>query len=291
MKDSSNTVLYQIFYDEESRTRLNPGFIPLDNTSGRRDWHEYWPIRNCLLGTDLQEGRFYGFFSPRLIDKTGLSAEGIGEFLAGLDPDVDVAIFCPFWDQSAFSWNVIEQGEWAHPGFTEMTVALWRVIQPGVDLTIEPNTSRNTIFSNFFVARPAFWRRWLDVCETLFAVAERADTDLSKALNHTANYDRPVAYKVFIMERVASILLANDSGWKSAAFNLFRLSHSPYKTSTYGYQGIISDALKIAFIENGFPEYRNAYFKLRESVKAGIMGREGCATLLAFSQLIVPPSS
>ena len=37
---------YQIYYSEQTRDALDPGFLPLDNLANPRpDWREYWPIR------------------------------------------------------------------------------------------------------------------------------------------------------------------------------------------------------------------------------------------------------
>ncbi|MGH6690087.1 MAG: hypothetical protein ACREF4_05335 [Gammaproteobacteria bacterium] len=45
---------FQIFYNEETRAALDPDFEPLDNSRHqRRDWYEYWPIREFLLTKQL----------------------------------------------------------------------------------------------------------------------------------------------------------------------------------------------------------------------------------------------
>lgn len=270
-----SVLLHQIFYTPATRHQLASGFIPLDNTGGRPDWHEFWPIRRFLLENTLDENGFYGFFSPKFHDKTGLTHAQLNTFIAELPPGVDVATFSTYWDFMAYFWNVIEHGEFSHPGFSAMCVDFWAEFFPGRDIAAAPNTSRNTIYGNYFAARPAFWRRWLEICERLFELAERRDSPLGEALNRTAAYDRPVDYKVFMMERVASILLANEPRWRSVAYNPFRLKPSTYKISAFGYQAIISDALKISHVENGYPEYRNAYLKMRESIKTAITGKPG----------------
>lgn len=268
-------MIHQIYYSEATRRVLDPGFIPLDNCAGRSDWHEYWPIRQFLLEQVLDEGTFYGFLSPKFRDKTGLSAVEISRFISGLDADVDVSIFSTYWDFMAFFWNVIEHGEFAHPGFRAMSAEFWSHYFPDRDIAAAPNTSRNTIFGNYFAAKPAFWRRWLEVCERLFLIAEERNSALGEALNRTAAYDRPVDYKVFLMERVASTLLANEPGWKSVAYNPFKLKPSTFKISAFGYQGIISDALKVSFAESGHREYSEAFIKIRENVVTAITGSPG----------------
>ena len=39
--------IYQIYYSKETRSKLDPGFIPLDNTENQRpDWREFWCIKS-----------------------------------------------------------------------------------------------------------------------------------------------------------------------------------------------------------------------------------------------------
>ena len=45
--------IHQIYYSPESFAALDKGFIPLDNTHGRSDWMEYWPIRQYFLNTPV----------------------------------------------------------------------------------------------------------------------------------------------------------------------------------------------------------------------------------------------
>ncbi len=56
--------LYQIYYDEETKTSLDQAFLPLDNfTSERPDWYEYWPIRRIMLNNNFSETDYVGIFS------------------------------------------------------------------------------------------------------------------------------------------------------------------------------------------------------------------------------------
>ena len=49
--------LYQIVYSQKTLEGMSPGYAALDNIdSPKNDWREYWPIRNFLLNTALEEG-------------------------------------------------------------------------------------------------------------------------------------------------------------------------------------------------------------------------------------------
>ena len=70
--------IFQIYYNETTKNSNDKGFIQLDNSSNnRKDWSEYWPIRNYLLNNNLEDDIYYGFFSPKFYEKTGLSSENV----------------------------------------------------------------------------------------------------------------------------------------------------------------------------------------------------------------------
>jgi hypothetical protein len=218
--------VYQIFYNEETRQSLNHGFIPLDNIGQRPDWCEYWPIRNFLLKEPLNEDEFYGFLSPKFGLKTGLSARQIEAFVATTAADVDVISFSPWFDEGVWHQNIFEQGEHHHPEAARVFQAGVDLIAPGVDLKTLITDSSNTIFCNYFLARPRFWRHWLDKAEIIFALAEKDDTPLGHDLNTFTTYQGASAFqtKVFFIERLASLLLATERRWKMRFYDPMILS-------------------------------------------------------------------
>src|SRR5438552_3736606 len=93
-------VIHQIFYDDSSRWMLDPGFIPLDNTSNERpDWFEFWVILRFLHETQLEEDAWYGFVSAKFHAKTGLDSKRVMDFLELHAAEAEVALFSPGWDQ------------------------------------------------------------------------------------------------------------------------------------------------------------------------------------------------
>ena len=55
--------IHQIYYSEQTRAELDPGFLPLDNSANERpDWREYWPIRRFLLGRRTRAGLLLRLF-------------------------------------------------------------------------------------------------------------------------------------------------------------------------------------------------------------------------------------
>ncbi len=88
--------IHIIAYSPETLAQVQGGFLLLDNLKNPRpDWMEYWPIREYLVSNILEEGRLYGFFSPKFTRKTGLTYSGVIDYIAGCDDDVDVFTFSP----------------------------------------------------------------------------------------------------------------------------------------------------------------------------------------------------
>ncbi len=94
--------IYQIYYSEATRRSNDPGFLPLDNMENPRpDWREYWPMRQFLGTTVLDENSYYGFFSPKFFEKTHLDANTVIHAIQSHRGEADVFLFSPFFDQGA----------------------------------------------------------------------------------------------------------------------------------------------------------------------------------------------
>jgi hypothetical protein len=261
--------LYQIAYDAKTKASVPPGFGMLDNLSGlRNDWREYWPIRHFLLNETMDEASYYGFFSPRFLEKTGHSFATVSTFVeANRDGDFDVFSISPQADMGAFFLNVFEQEELFQPGFKAASTTFFDAIGLPQDLERMVMDSRHIIFSNYFIARPAFWRAWLDMNEQLFDYCEGRDSPVKAVMTEPTAYPGAVQRKVFLMERIASLILAIDPQWKCKAFNPFMLAWSASRLNQFRHEAVVSDALKMAIRDQGYPEYYEAYSAMRDKLR------------------------
>jgi hypothetical protein len=257
--------IYQIFYSPETQNALDPGFIPLDNTHGRSDWYEYWPIRRFLLDNPLNENEFYGFLSPQFGPKSGLDSARVHAFAQRVPDSTDVIVLSPFFDDGAFAMNVFVQGTFDNADSWTVFVDAVKHLMPDVQLGELVMDSTNTIFCNYFLAKPAFWRCWLETAERLFVEAERDETPLGKSLNQGHPYcGRHVAEKIFVMERLASLILSTQPQWRVESINpislpfLRRGAGVNYKCAV-----VILDALKVAALKTGRKEYMETYWTFR----------------------------
>lgn len=205
--------IYQIFYDDKSRQALDPAFVPLDNTANERpDWYEFWVIRNFLKSHLLNDEQFYGFLSPSFRSKTGIGGRELLGFLNQAPPEIDVVLFSHGWDQIAYFRNVFEQGEFWHPGLMEASTQFFASTGKRLELKSFIGHSMNSVFSNYFVAKPKFWCQWLRLADCLYSACEESVGEMTDMLNSSGKYisgGQEAAMKVFVQERIAALLLAD----------------------------------------------------------------------------------
>jgi len=260
--------LHLIAWSAATRDSIAPGWQVLDNVDNPRpDWFEYWPIRRHLLQQTLDESAFYGFFSPKFSAKTGLSWQQTRDFVAAHAHEADVLLFSPQPDMGAFFLNVFEQGETFDPGLIDAYSALLQQIGQPLPLRALVMDSRHVVFSNYFVARPAFWRAWLALNEALFAVCEGPPCALQQALTKATSYPGPggmaTQRKVFLQERAASLLLATQPHWRSVPHDPFGMGWSTSRFRQHPNDAFISDALKRAWRDTRWPHYLQAFSAVR----------------------------
>jgi hypothetical protein len=254
--------IHQILNHYTPRQDLDPGFEVLDNSRNERpDWFEYWPIRKYLLGEALDEDAFYGFLSPKFNLKTGLTAAAVREFILAADPAAEVILFSPSIHNSAYYLNVFEHGEAEHPGLKNVAKRLLERLGLPNDLDSLVSDSRNTVHSNYFIAKPRFWRAWLAINEKMFAIAETPADPLGEALRSPTPYrgGSNVQMKIFVMERMATWLLTTERGFQVQVRDPFVARSRVYKLPL----AIVCDALKIAYATQGRTQYRDVFLMAR----------------------------
>jgi hypothetical protein len=251
--------IYQILTHYTKREDLDPGFLVLDNSKNERpDWFEYWPIRNFLTSEALDDESYYGFLSPKFKQKTNLSAAAAREFVGQENGRADVVLLSPSIHLTAYHLNVFAFGDKVHPGLLKIADQFFRHIGEPTNLHALVTNSRNEVYSNYIIGKPRFWRAWLKVTEELFAVAESRDEPLGVELRKPTLYRgaKGVQMKIFIMERVATWILARDSSLVARVRDPFVARSRIYKLPG----AIVCDALKIAYTTSRRAEYLDLFF-------------------------------
>jgi hypothetical protein len=261
--------VYQICYSAETLACVPEGFHALDYTDNSRpDWREFWPIRQFLLNNYLSDDVLYGFFSPKFHLKTNLSHNNLVEFIKNHYQGEDLVNFSPFWDLSSIFQNVFEQGSFFHPGLSEVCQQFSNAYLCKFDLSNCINSSRDSIFCNYFLAKSAFWKEWIKVADMLYSAAEDSSSLLSSNLNALTPYGlQSLPMKIFVQERLPTICLLLNK-FKTLSYNTFLLPSSTTPFNTFFAQAIQSDALKMAFLDTNKQVYFNQFSTIRNEIIA-----------------------
>jgi hypothetical protein len=256
----STCKIHQIYYSPESFAALDHGFIPLDNSNGCQDWMEYWPIRQYFLNNPTSDDDLLGFFSPRFFEKTGLSAADVHDHIKA-NPDKDVYLFNPYFHLAAWHPNVFVQARDSHPGLTETINEVMALLDIQLNAEDTIMSSMDSIFCNYFVAKVEFWKSWLIICEFIFQIAENKKSIHGKHLRHKTNYIRgALPMKIFVIERVASLLLNTTKKYKTNSILVFRnMGYKANKPIQFVEEMLALDALKRSFSATNDIYYLRAY--------------------------------
>ncbi|WP_051237307.1 hypothetical protein [Ottowia thiooxydans] len=261
--------IFQIFYDDVTRGMLDPSFTPLDNTaSSRPDWFEYWPIRQTLLNNTFDDEEYLGFFSPRFKEKTRVSGN---EVLAVMNRSTsEVVNFSPFLDHSALFLNSFYHAERVHPGC--LNVSQEYLDKAGIPIQLRQlvQDQTRTIFSNFFVAKYRFWKKWMLLADQLFQTCEEQDSALAEKLKANTQHRDTASYpmKIFIMERMVSLALELEGLDTETAVD--HAKTSPYGTGHIFNSLLALDALKGQFVKTKVGYFLGMYLNMRKEVMGSV---------------------
>jgi hypothetical protein len=214
----------------------------------------------------------------------GVDAGFVHAFLDRCPGDAEVALFTARWDLVAFFLNPFEQGEMFHPGLLGLAQAFVSRMGIGIELKSLVTHSLSSVYCNYIVAKPVFWRAWLTLAEAFFEYVEHSRDDVSEAIRAQTRYapqthTAPLApMKTFIQERLATIPLASGN-FRIAAPDLS--AHFPVDSffenapqTRQLLQGC--NLLKQQYCLTGEVDFLKAYFKLRPRVpvvQARVAGR------------------
>jgi len=267
MTAQQNPQIFQICYSPNVRPLLDPGFgIAGDESNPRPEWFEYWHIRNFLKSEILDENTFYGFLSPRFKEKTNLSAADVYRFLDKHN-DCDVILFSPYLDQSALFLNIIEQGWFAHPELKTIFAEICKRYFNNIDHETLVTTTENTVFCNYFVAKPNFWARWFEICEDIFNLVESGSDPLGREISGETRYKTSTApMRTFVMERIATLLLHTERHWKSKNHPSYQCAVGKMSVARATTALLALDALKQIYANTHADEYLFSYFNNRLSL-------------------------
>ncbi|MEQ1828582.1 MAG: hypothetical protein ABL921_21655, partial [Pirellula sp.] len=217
----------------------------------------------------------YGFLSPRFEAKTGITAQELRFAISNSAANCE-AILCPVgWDQLAYFANPFEQGEMWHGGLMDLTQQFLQHLTIPLDLRSLVTYSKTSVFSNYVIAKPRYWRAWLGLADAFFDYVERGAS--AEAIRQTTNYGsvlHQTPMKVFIQERLASLVLSQGGFGAEVVrcqepwpvYDRLFVSHTLDGTPVHQVLQTC-DWLKMRYVHTGDDTYLQTYRKARASIR------------------------
>ncbi len=198
--------LFKIFYNEETRSQIEPDFLPLDNCDGPRDWFELWPILHYLEQNHLEDDTWYGFFSPKFPSKANVTLDEV-KAVVFANPQADVALFSFNWRSIVSFRNAWIQGETFHPGLIDCFKQFLASRGESFDAQQIIGDFETTVYSNYVIAKKAYWLAWRDLARAYFNYVSAGGPALAD--NRPTRHSGQDSYilRTFVQERLSCWLL------------------------------------------------------------------------------------
>ena len=256
--------IYQIFYDQNTRDTLDPGFIPLDNSKSLDpSWFEFSSIKKTLESEKFYDDEYIAFFSPRFTEKTGMIGSEVIDILKNTKSDI--ISFSPKLESSVLFLNCFIQAEERHPGFLALAKKVYKQIGLNIDIENLISNQSRTIFSNYFVAKYSFWKIWFQYALKIYYLSINKTNLISKKVNHQTYHRgmKSVPFKVFIMERLINILLEFNKIDVEICTDYKRYYLSKNFPQEIINEMFLLDSLKTSYINSQDDKFLNLYFEKR----------------------------
>ena len=264
-----NTNVYQIYYNEETKVKILPGFIPLDNMKNEKpDWFEFHVILNFLRENKLEDNTWYGFLSPKFSDKTGYTADFVNRVLKMYGDAANVALFSPGWDQLAYFLNPFEQGDFWHPGLMSASQNFINYLGLNINLESLVTDNNNSVFCNYVIAKKEYWIAWKEIAEVFIKFVESdKNYQVNTSYGSTKNQ---YPLKTFIQERFPTIILSQG---KYQILSPDRTLDGPIFTKLFSNDLntrkllLTCDLMKTKYRDTGEKAYLDMYSRVRKRIK------------------------
>ncbi len=285
-----NVKLFHISYSQETLKEVPEGFRVLDNLDNPRpDWFEYWPIRKYLKENKLNKDNYYGFFSPKFYLKTGHDFHSLKEKLSSIDEKNELIFICPQPEVGGIFQNIYYGSNFTDPGALEIYQNIFRSIDLNINLKTFITDSRNTIYSNYFIAKPVFWKHWLDVCEKIFNLAEgnTQNSLLQQELNKKTSYGSGAERKIFIIEGIASVLIKQyDYNFQSLEINEEKSAKGTFHDIKK--EALICDSLKISYQITQSKSYLDLFNQISQNSLVNLINKKSLNKYKGFRMKQTP---
>jgi hypothetical protein len=217
----SDIRIFQIYYDPQQQSSLDPEFQPFDNIGNSSRLLEFSRLANSK---EVKGSKLWGAVSWKFGQKTGISGKDFKQAILS-NPGHDLYFCNPHPDTEALYHNMWIQGETAHPNFLPLCTEIFDVAGLPRELlnSIQPSTSFAA--ANYFAATPDFWRAYIAFISRVLIAADRHLSPTSRAILYSSTADKhgmhaEATYIPFLIERLLTVFLRTEGG----AFKAFKLA-------------------------------------------------------------------
>lgn len=216
-----NIKIFQTYYKEAQKPRLDPSFIPLDNTSNPKPlWTEYWLFLNHYRSGEYRLSEYSGILSWKFNEKTRITGKEFFRYIES-NPDQEVYFINPYPNEVYSRKNIWHHGELFHPGLIEMTQYIFEKIGYDIDIEIIRNDEGNTLFCNYWVGSKDFWNKYMSFTLPIFNYINNELSEEKKAQIYShadKSRGKNAAYFSFIFERLFTTLLVYEKNIDYCAY-------------------------------------------------------------------------
>lgn len=206
--------IHQIYYKEDQKKYLDNGFSPWDNLENLHpEWAELWVMIQAWKNSSESFSELTGFVSWNFHKKTGLQSQEVSDFINS-NPGYDCYIFNPLTLQTSLFTNVWEQGERWHPGIKNKAKDILNKCGVKTDLDSYVDTFASTVYCNYFVAVPRFWKAYFAMVTTLIDYMKIHQDERFRLMDTTLHRHHQYSYFPFVMERMYGVVIRLNPGLK-----------------------------------------------------------------------------
>lgn len=197
--------IYQIYYDEHSKSLIDNTFIPFDNSIPDKPNEFEYGVMRKLHNTEYN---YLGVMSWKFKQKTEVDPK---DFTLWIEQNegYDLYTINPFYKHSKYFRNVWHQGEMCHPGIIKLVTYLFDKAGIETSMLSIPHEPKLTCFCNYWVANKRFWDQYIHYTEKLYKAVYESDKEVQNILFHIqADIKIKSGMFSFIFERMFTTILA-----------------------------------------------------------------------------------
>ena len=238
-----DVTLYQSFYKDEQIEFLDPHCMRYDNRLNTTpDLREY----PQMLDVHAKCSRFppehvYGLVSWKFEQKALITPSKFMQFVR-FNPHNDFWVINPCFILESVVANPWEQGEWHHPGITQLARDV--MIKSGQykpkpndnDFGMSIYPKEHMFFCNFFAGNKKFWDRLFNFTEHFYMTVEK-NPDFKRRMMAASGYasDPNMSHFIFLFERLVPTFLEYNPDIRVAKYEYaydevaYKVSHTEYE--------------------------------------------------------------